>query len=362
MAKFLKKFFIFSIIFSILILFFEIGGRLYIKAKTSKELGLNLKEKVYGILRSDDELGFSHASHAYNRTRVTNNMGFLNINDVVLPEKRDRADVVFIAYGGSTTYCYNLKQDEAWPNKLQEEMCSKQKNNEPCKFSVFNGGSIMWSVGHIYKKALRDLPIIKPNYLIIYSGINEYANYKHLKSNDKIDVDKSIKNKEYGLTTKAINYWWIRHNSLSEKFVHFYLLYPLQKMIRNITTHDNDENLQYDLDNNEFSIIFDNYIGVLKKLIDLAKKTDTQIIFLAQSQGLDTKKTIYLTSFSQKAKEKMNELGAIVIDSNEILKEYNGDKKELFADSGVHYSYKGSELLSKFLLNKLRDKQILKIN
>ena len=170
------------------------------------------------------------------------------------------------------------------------------------------------------------------------------------------------KNKEYGLTTKAINYWWIRHNSLSEKFVHFYLLYPLQKMIRNITTHDKDENLQYDLDNNEFSIIFDNYIGVLKKLIDLAKKTDTQIIFLAQSQGLDTKKTIYLTSFSQKAKEKMNELGAIVIDSNEILKEYNGDKKELFADSGVHYSYKGSELLSKFLLNKLRDKQILKIN
>ena len=53
----------------------------------------------------------------------------------------------------------------------------------------------MWSVGHIYKKALKDLPIIKPNYLIIYSGINEYSNYQNLKLNHKIDVNKSIANK-----------------------------------------------------------------------------------------------------------------------------------------------------------------------
>ena len=55
----------------------------------------------------------------------------------------------------------------------------------------------------------------------------------------------------------------------------------------------------------------------------------------------------------------MNELGAIVIDSQEIVDEYNGDKKELFSKSGVHYSVKGADLLGKFLLTKLKDQQIL---
>ena len=367
MKKFLKKFFIFSIIFFLLILFFEIGGRIYIKATTSKKLGISLKGKTYGILRSDEELGYIHVDHAYNMTRISNNMGFLNFNDVVLPEKRNPEDIIFIAYGGSTTFCYNLKQNEAWPYIFQEEMCNTQKNNESCKFSVLNGGAVMWSAGHIYKKALKDLPIIKPNYLIIYSGINEYANYKNLRLIDKIDVNKSIKNKEYGLITKAYNWWWIRHNSIFEKIIHYKLLVPLKNASITINNYvykdkDNDENLKWNSANNEFPITFDNYIGVLKKLINLAKKHDTQIIFLAQSQGLDTKKTIFVTSFSQKAKEKMNELGAIVIDSQEIFDEYNGDKKELFSESGVHYSVKGADLLGKFLLTKLREKQILTMN
>ena len=308
-----------------------------------------MKGKTYGILRSDEELGFSHVSHAYNLTRVSNNMGFLNFNDVVLPEKRNPEDIVFIAYGGSTTFCYNLKQNEAWPYIFQEEMCNTQKNNESCKFSVLNGGAVMWSAGHIYKKALKDLPIIKPNYLIIYSGINEYANYKNLRLIDKIDVNKSIKNKEYGLITKAYNWWWIKHNSLFEKFIHYEILLPSVMATRSIIKNYvyDREDFDYDLAKDKFPIIFDNYIEVLKKLIILAKKHDTQIIFLVQSQGTDTKKNIFHTSFSKEAKETMNELGAIVIDSREIFNEYSGDKKELFAESGVHYSVKGTDLLGK---------------
>ena len=96
-----------------------------------------MKGKTYGLLRSDEELGFMHASHAYNMSRISNNMGFLNFNDVVLPEKRNPEDVIFIAYGGSTTFSYNVKQIETWPYKFQEEMCNAQKNKESCKFSVF---------------------------------------------------------------------------------------------------------------------------------------------------------------------------------------------------------------------------------
>ena len=75
--------------------------------------------------------------------------------------------------------------------------------------------------------------------------------------------------------------------------------------------------------------MFENYLGVLRKFINLAEKHDAKVIFLVQSQGTDSKNNILLTSLSQKAKKKATELGAIVIDTREIVDEYKGDKKEL---------------------------------
>jgi len=360
----MKKVFFYSFFILFIVLFFEISARYYIKITNSKNTSMNLKEKTYGILRSDNVLGHDHAVHAYNISRVSNNMGFLNISDVVLPEKRNAEDVVFIAYGGSATFCYNLEQNEAWPIIFQKELCGSKKNNQLCKFSVFNGGHIMWSIGHIYEKAKTDLPIIKPNYLIIYSGINEYPNYENLKLVDKIDVDKSIKNKEYGLI-KRYDWWFIRFNSVSAKLFHYKLWIPFVKLIKGLTEKPNSKKIQnekyYDLAKDNFSIVFENYLGVLEKLINLADEHNTKVIFLVQSQGTDTKKNIFLTSFSQKAKEKANELGAITIDTREILDEYESDKQELFHKTGVHYSVRGSNLVGKFLLTKLKEKEILLI-
>ena len=58
----------------------------------------------------------------------------------------------------------------------------------------------------------------------------------------------------------------------------------------------------------------------------------------------------------------MEESGAIVIDAREMINKYKGNKKELFIESGVHYTARGAELLSEFLLNKLINKQILLTN
>ena len=309
---------------------------------------MNLKGKSYGIMKADKELGFTHAANAYNRSRASNNMGFLNINDVVSPEKRNSEDITFIAYGGSTTYCYNLEQNEAWPYLFQEEMCNKKKNDGLCKFSVFNGGHIMYSIGHAYKRAKRDLPIVKPDYIIIYSGINEFSNYQLLKPEDKINFDKSINNKEYGLI-KKFDYWYIKHNLIIKKLLHYKLFVPLKIQIEKGNNATKDS----------FPIVFENYLGVLKKFIDLAETHNTKVIFLVQSQGTDTKKNIFLTSFSQKAKKKVSELGAIVIDTNEIIDKYKGDKSELFHETGVHYSFKGSGLVAKLLFNKLIEKKLI---
>lgn len=346
----------------------EFGIRFYIKLENSKNTGMSLKGKTYGIMRLDNELGFTHTANGYNMSRTTNNLGFLNINDVVLPEERNAEDVVFIAYGGSTTFCYNLHQNQAWPYLFQEEMCGTKKNsNKNCKFSVFNGGHVMYSIGHAYKRAERDLPIVKPNYLIIYSGINEYANYSFLKNNKDIDIDKLIENEEYGLITKY-NYWYLKHNLVLKKLIHFKLLTPLKKktLFRKSTDTDskntynktdNNDNLIKQSDNldDSFLFVYDNYIGVLKKFVNLAKKYDAKIIFLVQSQATDTRNNILFTSISQKAKKKASELGAIVIDTREIIKKYKGDKKDLFHDTGVHYTAKGSNLVAKLLLEKLKE-------
>ena len=343
------------------------GGRFYVKIKNSKKNNISLEGKTYGVMRVDKELGFTHAPNSYNTSRVTNNMGFLNINDVVSPENRNLEDVVFIAYGGSTTYCYNLEQKKAWPNIFQDKMCDAKKNNQLCKFSVFNGGHVMYSIGHIYKRAKRDIPIVKPNYLIIYSGINEYANYQQLKRQKKIDVDQLIKNKEYGLIAKY-DFWYIKNNSIIVKLFYYKIIEPLKTLVRDLRKNSEDKNFQIkkkvvsSLGKNA-PIIYENYFGVLKQLINLAAKHNTKVIFLVQSQDTDNKKNdIFATYMSQKAKDKVSELGAIVIDTREILDEYNGNKKELFHYTGFHYSVKGSNLVANLLLNKLKEKKILSFN
>ena len=367
----MRIFFISLLIFIFLIAFMEFGVRLYIKLENSRNTGMSLKGKTYGIMRSDNELGFTHTANSYNMSRSTNNLGFLNVNDVVLPEERNADDVVFIAYGGSTTFSYNLQQDQAWPYLFQEKMCGTKKNsNKQCKFSVFNGGHIMYSIGHAYKRAERDLPIVKPNYLIIYSGINEYANYKFLKKNKDIDIDKIIKNKEYGLINKY-NYWHIKHNLVLKKLIHYKLLTPLKKKIlfrslpdstkhlNKVTNNVNSVNKDSDKLDESFSLMLDNYLGVLKKFFNLAKKYDAKIIFLVQSQGTDTKHNILFTSISEKAKKKASELGAIVIDTREIIEKYDGDNRDLFYNTGVHFSVIGSNLVAKLLLDKLKEKEAL---
>ena len=306
----IKKILTFSSIIILLILLVEICGRYYIKINNSKNTGMNLKEKSYGIMKADKELGFTHAANAYNRNRASNNMGFLNINNVVLPEKRNSENIIFIAYGGSTTYGYNLEQNEAWPNLLQEEMCNKKKNDRLCKFSVFNGGHVMYSIGHAYKKAKRDLPVVKPNYIILYSGINEYANYQLLNSKDKINFKKSIQNKEYGLTTKY-DYWYIKHNLIISKLLHYKLLVPLKNfslsLIKDLQikkSKDPQIKKSNDPKKDILNFVFENYLGVLEKFINLAETHNSKVIFLVQSQGTNTNKNISFTSISQKAKKK----------------------------------------------------------
>jgi hypothetical protein len=61
---------------------------------------------------------------------------------------------------------------DAWPLQLQQFL----RAHHNFKDQVLNAGAIGWSISHEITRAKRDLPMFKPDYVIIYSGINEEAN------------------------------------------------------------------------------------------------------------------------------------------------------------------------------------------
>lgn len=124
--------------------------------------------KTYGLWMHEGELGAIHSRDGYNSEK--NSYGFCNKVDVFEPKLPDSIRV--IAYGGSTTCCFNLETDQVWPIRLQQEL---RKYAGP-KSQVLNAGATVWSIGQEVARPKRDLPRLKPHVVIIYSGLNEEAN------------------------------------------------------------------------------------------------------------------------------------------------------------------------------------------
>lgn len=185
----------------------EVGGRLYIAAKYGVE------GKSYGLWRYDAKLGAIHRENAYNSNATTNNYGFRNIEPVFEPKPANSTRV--ITYGGSTTFCYNLSNTQTWPAQLEGLMRS-HADTPDARFSredqVLNGGAILWSIGHALARAQSDLPRLKPDFVVIYSGINEETNASYL-NRDNTPLSQFVANKEYGkFATNLDQNRWSKRN------------------------------------------------------------------------------------------------------------------------------------------------------
>jgi lysophospholipase L1-like esterase len=100
-----------------------------------------------------------------------------------------------IAHGGSTTFSYNVPMDDTWPAQLERLL----RTSGAVDTEVLNAGDVMWSLGHALTRAKRELPKLRPDYVIIYSGINEGANYWRLKLNDGIDLGRKLAASKRGI-------------------------------------------------------------------------------------------------------------------------------------------------------------------
>src|SRR5262245_39766402 len=168
--------------------------------------------KSYGLWQYDRELGAVHAANAYNSNAETNNFGFRNKENVLEPKPANALRV--IAYGGSTTFCYNLPNDLAWPLRLQQILREQHNASD----QVLNGGAIMWSIGHELARAKRDLPKLKPDVVIIYSGVNEEANAALLKT-EGVSLEQALKDGKTGLFSRNNDQArWIKRNSVIVRY------------------------------------------------------------------------------------------------------------------------------------------------
>lgn len=293
--------------------------------------------KTYGLWSYDAELGAIHSTNAYNSNSETNNHGFRNKEDVFEPKPPNSIRV--IAYGGSTTFCFNLETDQAWPIRLQEEL---RKYAGP-KSQVLNAGAIVWSIGQELARAKRDLPRLKPDVVIIYSGLNEEANAGHL-AREGIDLKQAVDSGKHGLfATNLDQSRWLKRNSMIVRYFEYLNLfapppnpapvpeYPIVPEIR------------------------ENFDRTLREFIELIRRNNAKPLYVIMGGIHEIGQNRLLLRYSREGAVVAREMGVPVLDSMDLVNSYKGNKADLFSPTGAHWSALGAELLAKFI-----DEQALK--
>lgn len=93
------------------------------------------------------------------------------------------------------------------------------------KSQVLNAGAIVWSIGQEVARAKRDLPALKPDVVIIYSGLNEEANAGHLLQ-EGVSLKEAVAQGKHGLFAKNLDQSrWLKRNSLIVRYIEYLNLF-----------------------------------------------------------------------------------------------------------------------------------------
>jgi lysophospholipase L1-like esterase len=303
--------------------------------------------KSYGLWQHDSELGAIHAPNSYNSNSETNNFGFRNKQDVIEPRPANALRV--IAYGGSTTFCYNLPTELAWPIRLQELLRTSRNPSD----QVLNAGAIMWSLGHELIRAKRDLPQLRPDVVILYSGLNEEFNAEMLK-HEGIDLQQALAQGKHGLITRHLDQarWLKRHSVILR-----YWEYVGQSWLRRgaaAPEEDMHVPAQAAQDVAAFdSLVSRNFNATLAEFIASIRQHGGKPLYVVIGGLPEVGMNRRLLQYSRQGVDVARRLGVPVVDSNEIVESRSGtERKALFSDSGVHWSERGAKLLANLIYER----------
>jgi lysophospholipase L1-like esterase len=303
--------------------------------------------KSYGIYQYDAELGASHRPNSYNRVSVINNWGFRNLEDIT--EQKPTGATRIYCSGGSTTFCYNLPTADAWPTLLQDEL-RKVPGHEHDE--VLNNGFISGGCSAEFILAKRFIPKLKPDIVIIHTGVNE-ALAGYALENQGQSLDTLLKEQHFGVVPKHQAAGFLERYSVLYKF----MTSKSQEFFeKHATQQFRQTNPQPVAKAQIHPWVIANFDHVLREYIAFLRQQGCRIIMVRypdNGAGYAYVKDVLLP-LREQAMAIARDEGVEMCDPTAAFEKVT-NRKALFSDSGVHVSKPGAEMLADAL-----EKQILK--
>ena len=224
------------------------------------------------------------------------------------------------------------------------------------KSQVLNAGRICWSAGHNLILMKRLVPKLKPDYAILYEGLNETTNAYALNL-DGVSLD-DLKG-TYGKIGMGLDQnRWLKRNSVIVRFFDYYVKGILLAMRAN-QIQEPEEKPPAQESNEIHPWVIENYRFTLKEMIHFLKENNVKPIVVRFAFVYSPElREIFSDTSSEVAREER----VPVCDMRLRFEQYGDRQKNLFIGTGVHVTPQGAEILAdellKSILNEMENPRI----
>lgn len=313
---------------SLLILVAEGLGRAYMRYRYGRP------GKTYGLWISDPELGATHRPNAYNSHTSLNGLGCRNREELYEPRPANGLRV--IAFGGSTTYGYNLADGETYTERLEARLRARAGWE---RSQVLNAGRITYSAAQNLILMRRLVPRVKPDYALLYEGINELYNAWML-ARDGVSLDSL--GERYGVIGRSYDYnRWLLRNSLLVRYLDY--------VVKARLAGGGEGHAAAPAEGPRAATVPEvhpwllrNYEHLLREQIAyLRGQGVTPVVYRYASVGSQTQRV-----FSDLSARIARETGTPVCDMEARFDSLGPRKRQLFIETGVHVTPEGARILA----------------
>jgi hypothetical protein len=312
----------------------EIGGRIYVHYR------YGVPGKSYGIYMADDELGATHRPNSYNTNSVINNFGFRNVEDIT--EHKPPGATRIYCSGGSTTFCYNLNTEDSWPSLLQDKLRATRGHERD---EVLNAGQITFGVSQEFALARRMIPKLKPDIVVIFTGVNELLAANVIAHADRVSLDQLLADKRWGVCPKSLDQArFLKRHSVLVRLID----YKLKKLFE---SHATAEFHEHEMPAGAVHPWVDaNFEHTLRDYLAFLKSNGCKVVILRYG---DNGKEDWLLRqcirpLRDRAVEIGKEEGAVICDLVPAV-DSNPRRSNLFIQTGLHVTREGAELYADVL-------------
>ena len=243
-----------------------------------------------------------------------------------------------LVYGDTTAFSPNLEMPDTWPLAVQRIL----RETQHPRTQVLNAGEDSWSIAHAYVRAREEIEELEPDVSIIYAGVEEELNAAMIDRAGESFARLTAESENPVIQKSGIKNNWLYRNSVTFKAFAFTVLKWLDHLVGVAFAQAAEPD----------PLILAHYQKVLTAFIELNDKHGATTVFVIQAHDTGTPEHQRLTGYSRASADLARELGAIVIDAQEVVAGYDGDPTELFDEWGLRFSEKGAQVLARYLAER----------